>query len=133
MAEERNLKELIRSMQPKLHPGEFIFTSQSSLATIPPEGIIGQFTEKEGITIIMERSKADDLGLSYTYVASWITLTVHSSLDAVGLTAVFSSELAKHGISCNVVAALYHDHIFVDKKDGERALRVLTELAENYE
>lgn len=132
MAEERNLKELIRNMQPKLHPGEFVFTSQSTLATIPPEAIIGQFTEKEGITIIMEQSKADDLGLSYNYVASWITLTVHSSLDVVGLTAAFSTELAEHGISCNVVAAYYHDHIFVAKENSERALRVLTELAENY-
>ena len=133
MSGERNLTELIRSMRPKLHAGEYIFTSQSSLAKIPSDGIIGQFVEKEGTTIIIERTKADDLGLTYDFVASWITLTVHSSLDAVGLTAVFSSELAKHQISCNVVAAFYHDHIFVKTEDGEKALEVLTELAENYE
>jgi len=132
MAGEKNLKELIQSMQPKLHSGEFIFTSQSSLANIPSDALIGQFNEKEGISIIMEKSKADDLGLAYEYIASWITLTVHSSLNAVGLTAVFSTELAKHGISCNVVSGYYHDHIFVDSEDGEKAVLTLKELAKNY-
>jgi len=132
MAGEKNLKELIQSMQPKLHSGEFIFTSQSSLANIPSDAIIGQFNEKEGISIIMEKSKADDLGLAYEYIASWITLTVHSSLNAVGLTAVFSTELAKHGISCNVVSGYYHDHIFVDSEYGEKAVLTLKELAKNY-
>jgi len=54
--------------------------------------------------------------------------TVHSALDAVGLTAAFSNALSSAGISCNVVAAYYHDHIFVDKKDAERAMEVLLDL-----
>lgn len=132
MTGKSNLSELIRGMRPVLHPGEFIFTSQLSLENIPLESMVAQFREKEGITVIMEKSVADDLDLSYDYVASWITLKIHSSLDAVGFTAIFSSELAKHSISCNVVAAYYHDHIFVNKKQGERAVQVLTQLAKNY-
>ncbi|MEP0213290.1 MAG: ACT domain-containing protein, partial [Cellulophaga sp.] len=46
------------------------------------------------------------------------------------LTAAFSTELTKHNISCNVIAAYYHDHIFVDKNDTKKAISVLKELAE---
>jgi uncharacterized protein len=70
------------------------------------------------------------LQLSYSFVAAWITLTVHSSLEAVGLTATFSKALAENNISCNVVAAYYHDHIFVDAKDAAKAMKILHILSE---
>ena len=72
--------------------------------------------EAEGYTVVLNRQVADSLALDYNFVASWITLTVHSALDAVGLTAAFSNALAQNGISCNVVAGYYHDHIFVAVK-----------------
>nr|WP_297760662.1 ACT domain-containing protein [uncultured Muriicola sp.] len=59
-----------------------------------------------------------------------MTLTVHSSLEAVGLTAAFSSALSEQGISCNVVAAFFHDHIFVDKKDAEKAMEILNKFSQ---
>ena len=72
---------------------------------------------------------ADSLKLEYSFVASWITLTVHSSLEAVGLTAAFSKALSQEGISCNVVAAFYHDHIFVGKNDADKAMEILNRFA----
>ncbi|MEO9662897.1 MAG: ACT domain-containing protein, partial [Maribacter dokdonensis] len=65
----------------------------------------------------------------YEFIASWITLTVHSALDAVGLTAAVANALTKHNISCNVVAAFYHDHIFVSTKDATKAMSVLQEFS----
>ncbi|MBG6131934.1 hypothetical protein IWQ47_003324 [Aquimarina sp. EL_43] len=132
MSGETNLTTLIRNMSPVLQAGEFVFSTVKNTDHIPREDSIGEFKEPEGVTIIIDRKKAEHLNLSYEYIASWITLEIHSSLDAVGLTAIFSTELAKHKISCNVIAGYYHDHIFVDKKDEHKAINVLKKLSKNY-
>ncbi|MFC5046664.1 ACT domain-containing protein [Aquimarina hainanensis] len=129
MAGETNLSVLIKDMTPVLHPGEYVFTTTTVPIPINEDSIISKFKEAEGTTLVIERQKADALGLTYDYVASWITLNIHSSLDAVGLTALFSNELAKHQISCNVIAAYYHDHIFVHKNDAQKAIKVLRALS----
>ena len=67
-------------------------------------------------------------GLAYDYVAARITLRVNSALTDVGLTALFSRTLAESGISCNVIAGLAHDHLFVDWDQAARALALLREL-----
>jgi uncharacterized protein len=131
MSGETDITSLLKNMTPELHEGEYVFCTVSSIPDLNMEGIIGAFKEHEGWTVILNKALADKLGYSYSYVAAWITLTVHSSLEAVGLTAAFSSALAKHFISCNVVAAYYHDHIFVAQKDAEKALSILKELAQN--
>lgn len=116
-------------MTPSLNEGYYVFCTVDNINAIPQGQIISLFKEAEGITVILEKSVADTYSLSYSYIASWITLTVHSSLEAVGLTAAFSNALAKEGISCNVVAAFYHDHIFVAKQDAERAMTTLKQFA----
>ena len=130
MAGEKNLTALIQGMTPKLNTGEYVFCTVKDVSKINRNDTICEFKEAEGTTIIMNRLKADVLKLNYDYVASWITLTVHSSLDAVGLTALFSTELPKNNISCIVVAGYYHDHIFVNKKDTDTAIEVLKNLSE---
>lgn len=130
MAAETNLDALLKTMKPKLNAGDFVFCTIKDLALVDFQDIILMFKEDEGFTVIINQEIADKLKLDYQFVASWITLTVHSSLEAVGLTAAFSKALTDDGISCNVVAAYYHDHIFISKKDADNAIRILNKLAE---
>lgn len=128
MEGEKNLAILIATMKPILHEGEYVFATVSNTDAIPREIVLCEMKEEEGITLVLLKDQADKLGVQYSYIASWITLRVHSSLAAVGLTAAFATALARNGISCNVIAGFYHDHIFVDSKDGKKAYDVLIEM-----
>ena len=130
MSGETDLKKLLQSMQPDHNAGEYVFCVLDSPMRLTGITPLGFFREKEGVTVILPRADADQAGLSYAGTFAWITLTVHSSLEAVGLTAAFSRALAEARISCNVVAAFYHDHIFVPAADAERALDALRALSE---
>ncbi|WP_139924126.1 ACT domain-containing protein [Hymenobacter sp. DG01] len=130
MPGETDLTQLLRTMKPELQPGAYVFCTVASPEALLLAEAIGTFREREGHTVILPQATADRLGLPYTFVAAWIALTVHSALEAVGLTAAFAQALAQGGISCNVVAAYYHDHIFVAATDAEKAMRLLQELVE---
>jgi len=132
MAGERDLAQLIKEMTPILNERDYVFATVKDISKINRIDTLCEFKESEGVTIVIEKHKADDLHLDYEYIAAWITLKIHSSLDAVGLTALFSTELSKNNISCNVIAGYYHDHIFVAKEDAEKAIQVLTDLSKNY-
>jgi hypothetical protein len=110
--------------------GEFVFcTFENSRygdhAELEP---VGAVTESEGLTLVVPKSKADQHGLEYNSVFRGITLNVHSSLEAVGLTAAFSRKLTEHGVSANVIAGFYHDHIFVQSELAENAMMAINEL-----
>jgi hypothetical protein len=92
---------------------------------------IAWMREAEGDTVILDEASARAHGLEPRFRAAWITLTVHSALDAVGLTAAVADTLAAEGISCNVVAALHHDHLFVPVASGDAALAALARLSKN--
>jgi uncharacterized protein len=131
MQGETNLEKILKTLQPELQKGEYVFCTVEDLSNINIENIICLFKEKESTTIILEIEKAKELNLEYSFVASWITLNVQSSLEAVGLTAAFANALSQENISCNVVAAFYHDHIFVYKNDAAKAMKVLEQMGSN--
>jgi hypothetical protein len=133
MSGETDLNKLLGSMQPVLSASEYVFASleKGSSITVAELAPLGTFYEKEGLTVIVSKSNADVAGLSYEGVFQCITLNVHSSLDAVGLTAAVSTALANIGISANVVAAYYHDHIFVPIAKANQALICLDSLTKN--
>ena len=131
MPGEYDLNVIFKNMKPILHDGEYVFCHVPDQYPVSLHDIISYFKEGEGITIILSKTIADQFKLPYSFVSAWITLTVHSSLQAVGLTAAFSNALAFAGISCNVVAAYFHDHIFVDIKNAQNAMGVLLTMAKS--
>lgn len=129
MSGETDLARLLQNMRPERTPGDYVFCTVESFERAAALQPVGMFQEKEGMTVILRKQQADELSLPYAAVFAWITLTVHSSLEAVGLTAAVSRALAQAGISCNMVAAFYHDHIFIPAADADRAMEALLALA----
>lgn len=125
----KELETLLQSMSPELQDGEFVFcTVKSSLSEVVSLQPIATFMEQEGLTVIVEKRLAEQANLEFDGLFKLITLTVHSSLDAVGLTAAVATKLAEHGVSANVVAAFFHDHIFVQINKAEQAMLALAEF-----
>jgi hypothetical protein len=130
MIPEKDLNKLLFTLEPSLNEGTYVFCTVAEVSKVDLNEAIMMFKEKEGITIILRKEIADQYQLHYTFVAAWITLTVFSSLDAVGLTAAFSKALTEANISCNVIAGYFHDHIFIDQKDAERAMKLIEALSQ---
>ena len=131
MVGKTNPSGLLASISPELLDDEYVFCSveNASYGDLKELAPLATFSEAEGLTLVVPKSLADEYGLRYESVFKGITLTVNSSLDAVGLTAAVSTKLAEHGISANVIAAYYHDHVFVQAGRAEQALVALSEFA----
>lgn len=115
-------------LRPVLRPGVYTFC-----ALAPDRAVdfpaVGTFREGEGLTVIVEESVAATHGLDVRFRAAWVTLGADTDLHALGLTAAVARALADAGIACNVVAAAYHDHLFVPADRGEESIAVLERLA----
>ncbi|GAA5219050.1 ACT domain-containing protein [Corallincola platygyrae] len=123
-----DLKALLTGLEPKLLSEKYVFCigTEGQAHRLSP---IATFREVEGLTLVLTKAQADEAGLAYEATFRCITLTVHSSLEAVGLTAAVSTALAEQGISANVIAAYYHDHVFVPSERAEEAVNVLRSLS----
>lgn len=130
MSGETNLDRLISGMNPFLAFDDYVITHVQSPDKYDGNKVFARVNEPQGATLIMTAQQANHWQIDYDSLFSLITLQIHSSLDAVGLTAAFSSALAKHNISANVVAGFYHDHLLVPKNDAQKAVAVLTALTE---
>ena len=132
MTGETDLDHLISQMRPMLDPEPYVFCTfaEKTVAELAAYEPVGLFAETEGMSAILPVEKARELGLAEAEWFRRITLTVHSSLEAVGLTAAVSTALARAGIPANVVAAFFHDHVFVPAPQAEETLRLLTCLSE---
>lgn len=132
-----DLASLLIQLRPSLDDDEFTFVTLPSL----PEGDDGRLNlrelnpaavvqEPEGWTLVLRSAQAESLQLAGSGRFRRITLQVHSSLQAVGLTAAVSRALTDQGISANVIAGYFHDHLFVPVTQAEQALETLLNLSE---
>jgi hypothetical protein len=127
---EKDLRALLGGLRPELDPVEYGFASLPP-AVRPPDGLdaVCLFREEEGLTVIAPAAALAEAGLEFLPGWARITLRVHSSLEAVGMTAAFARALGDAGISANVVAAYHHDHVFLPWARRHDAMRVLSALA----
>lgn len=128
MSGERDLVSLQRNMAPRLNPGTFVFCTFPSgplPASLEP---LCTFREAEGLSAILDKQQAENLGLPVVFESRMITLTIHSSLDAVGFLATVAVKFAGAGIPCNVVSAYHHDHLFVPVDQAARSMDMLISL-----
>lgn len=128
MAGETDLARLLSGMAPELRGLDWGY---ATVATRPP-GItpFAMVQEDEGLTLIAPLAQLAAAGLAAQGPLARITLTIHSALEAVGLTAAVSAALAAQGISANMIAGFHHDHIFLPASDADRAMEVLRRLAD---
>jgi hypothetical protein len=118
---ETDLAVMLRTMEPVLHDVPYGFALREGALSFRPFATVA---EAEGLTVVAPLAV---LGEGEPWAR--ISLTVHSDLAAVGLTAAFASALAAAGLSCNVIAGLHHDHLFVPWERRFDALAVLEALA----
>lgn len=124
-----DLEQLLASMNPKLMDGEFVFcTVQGDYQQYNRLAPLATFRESESLTLVISKEAAISADLAFEASFKQITLTVHSSLEAVGLTAAVAAKLTEYNISANVIAAYYHDHIFVPSNKAQLALTALAEF-----
>lgn len=123
-----DLQMLLSRMQPSLAPGRYAFVTLPEGMAIDPVDVIASMREAEGLSVVVPEAQAHAMGLPVAFTAAWITLTVHSDLAAVGLTAAVSTALAQAGISCNMIAGVHHDHLFVPVAQAAQAMAVLQAL-----
>ena len=131
MNAETDLDTLMRNLEPRTLPDTYVFCSveDANYGALSHTSPLASFAEPEGLTLVLTRESADQEGLAYQGTFRCISLQVHSSLEAVGLTAAVTSELAAHDISANVIAGYHHDHIFVPSRHADLALSLLKAMS----
>lgn len=126
MPGETDLAKMLATLAVERRPGIFTFVA----VRVPTPGLLAAshaiVKEGETTTVVLPVEAAERAGLPVTIEMAWLTLTVHSSLEAVGLTAAFASALGAAEIPCNVLAGYHHDHILVPVERADEAIDVLT-------
>ncbi|MGO9965485.1 MAG: ACT domain-containing protein [Acidimicrobiales bacterium] len=126
----RDLDELLGQLSVSRRPGRFCMVSG---VTVPSGmAVSATIAEDEGTTSVLSVTDAESLGARPEFVAAWLTVQVHSALDAVGLTAALAGALAAENIACNVLAGYNHDHLLVPVEKADRAIAVLEALRDSH-
>lgn len=127
MSGETDLAKMLATLGVERRPGTYAFVTGDHPAFAA--AAVASVSEAEGMTRVVPLEVAVAAGVDVDFEAAWLTLTVHSALDAVGLTAAVSRALGEAGIPCNVLAGYHHDHLLVPTARADDAIRVLAGLA----
>lgn len=125
------LQDLIKQLSPTVDSTHYVYctVAKAKYGELDHLKPIVSIAELEGLTLVIPLEQAKSEGLDYYRVFRRITLEGHSSLEALGLTSVVTSVLAERGITTNVIAGFYHDHMFVPSDRIDEALKAVKELA----
>jgi len=126
MTGETDLGRMLANLDAQARPGDYVMVTLPESPPIPVDALV---QEREGVTVVVPRDVADARSWGYDVVLAWITLQVHSSLEAVGLTREVSRTLAEEGIPANMLAGFFHDHVLVPSDRRVDALRTLGSLS----
>jgi hypothetical protein len=120
-----DLSKMLASLDVERRAGVFTYVA----VEVPTPGLLAaahaMVTEGTLTTLVLPVESAQRAGLPIVIELAWLSLTVQSSLEAVGLTAAFSKILGDAGISCNVLAGFHHDHILVPVERAGDAIDAL--------
>jgi uncharacterized protein len=128
MPGQTNLQAVLDSIQLSCDDVAYGFATATSGTDIALKEVLGTFHENEGLTIFATKDYFDKHKMSFEGPLAKLTIDVHTSLELVGLTAALTAKLTEHGISANVVAAYYHDHIFVQYDQRQKATEAIQSL-----
>tara|TARA_B100000795_G_C22612733_1_gene365743 strand:- start:357 stop:740 length:384 start_codon:yes stop_codon:yes gene_type:complete len=119
--------ELLKKLDPIILDNEYVFCTflSSTYDDYAKFNPLASFNEKEGLTLVIQKEIAKLNSLEFNGVFKCISLNLISSLSSVGLTASISKVLADNGISANMYAGYYHDHIFVQLDKVNDAFKLL--------
>jgi len=121
---EIDLARMLASLRIERREGRFTMVTLEAPVDLG-NGVEAVISEREGTTAVVSLVEAERRGWPIGFEAAWLTVEVHSSLEAVGLTAALSSVLAELGIPCNVLAGYFHDHLLVPFDRADEAVEAL--------
>lgn len=123
---ETDLAKMLATLAVQRRPGVYTYVA----VEVPTPGLLAaadaMVVEGQLTSLVIPVEAAERAGLPVAVAMAWLTLTVQSSLEAVGLTAAFAAALGKRDIPCNVLAGYHHDHILVPVERVDDAIDALT-------
>jgi hypothetical protein len=129
MAGETDLGQMLATLQVRRRPGTYVYVTfpagEAPDLHLEPAAAVA---EEEGTTLVLGANDARGAGLRFEGEWAWLSLQVHSALEAVGLTAALATALAGAGIPANVLAGYHHDHVLVPPDRADEAIEVLQGL-----
>ena len=128
MTGETHLPSILAHLDVDLRPGSFAVITRRVPDAAADAVAEARITEAEGITYVVPEDFARACGEPPGFVAAWLSLRVHSALNAVGVTAAVSGVLAERGIACNVLAGFHHDHLLVPAARRDDAIAAIRSL-----